>query len=128
MYNQKSACKIKVKTLDLTLSPGNSEANKEIHLDPGEEIAVAAKPTAINNEVINLGFYEGGQIVNDPIHVDFYRDRDIGNHPMDGFMPLNSLGNTTIEVRLSSVNGNVTAPITVQVVFLIKQPFIECRS
>lgn len=126
MYNQNSNYRCEIKTLDITLKSGETLSEKEIKLDKGIGIVVAAKPVTDLNGVINLGFFENSQEINTPIHVDFYRDREIGNHPTDGFMPLNTLGGANIEVRLSSSTGPVASDVTVQVVFIVKVPFIEC--
>jgi len=112
------------RTLTLNLKSGETQASKTIELPKGEQISAAAKLRGSLNKNVNLGLFEQGQEINTPIDVDFWRDREIGGHMIDGFVPVNSNGNSEIEARLITPNGSLDNDISVQVVFVVAQPSI----
>ncbi|WP_271765943.1 hypothetical protein [Aquimarina algiphila] len=116
-----TAYKYQFKTLTVTLPVGDTHANKNIELPSGIQIVAAAKPNTTPDKFLNLGLFEQGQEINTPIDVRFWRDREIGNHMIDGFVPVNTKGSSEVEVRLIAPNGVLSTAITVQVVFVIVQ-------
>ncbi|WP_271770445.1 hypothetical protein [Aquimarina algiphila] len=116
-----TAYKYQFKTLTVTLPVGDTQASKNIELPSGMQIVAAAKPSTTPGKVLNLGLFEQGQEINTPIDVSFWRDREIGNHFIDGFVPVNSNGSSEVEARLIAPDGALAAAITVQVVFVIVQ-------
>lgn len=115
-----------IKTLSLTIPNGNSTASKTIELPKGVKVVAAAKANQSVDQILNLGLFEQGQEINTPMDISFWRDREIGNDFTDGFVDVNSTGSSEIEAKLISPFGNVTADITVQVVFVIIQEIPQC--
>ncbi len=109
------------KTLSVTLPQGDTQASKRIQLPKGLSISAAAKPNIQLDKILNIGLYEQGQEINTPIDINFWRDREIGNHMIDGFVPVNSDGSSEIEAKLIAPNGPFNSAITVQIVFVIVQ-------
>ncbi|WP_281990517.1 hypothetical protein [Aquimarina aggregata] len=113
--------KYQFKTLSVTLPANDTQASKTIELPKGLSIAAAAKPNRALDKILNLGLYEQGQEINTPIDINFWRDREIGNHMIDGFVPVNSDGSSELEAKIIAPNGSFTSAITVQIVFVVKQ-------
>ncbi|GAA4274967.1 hypothetical protein U6A24_12645 [Aquimarina gracilis] len=116
-----TAYKYLFKTLTLDLPAGNTQVSKTIELPKGAMIAAAAKVKGDPNKFLNLGLFEQGQEINTPIDISFWRDREIGNHMIDGFVPVNSDGSSEIEARLITPNGALTSAVNVQIVFVVAQ-------
>ncbi|MBW1296433.1 hypothetical protein [Aquimarina litoralis] len=110
----------KTETLDITLAANQSQNSEKIRIDEAVEVRVAAVVKGTVDKILNLGFYEQGQVINDPMDVSLWKRIEIGQHPIDGFFPLNSKGNKDIEARLIAPEVFNSA-INVQLVFAIKQ-------
>jgi len=113
--------KYQFRTLSVTLPQGDTQASKTIELPKGLSIVAAAKPNTALNKILNLGLYEQGQEINTPIDINFWRDREIGSHMIDGFVPVNSDGSSEIEAKIIAPNGAFNTAVTVQIVFVIVQ-------
>ncbi len=109
------------RTLSVTIKAGETVGKNSIDLPKGEKIVAAAKSPTSLSRLLNLGLFEQGQEINTPMDVNFWRDREIGNHLIDGFVPVNSDGSSEIEAHLITPNGPLSADVTIQVVFVIVQ-------
>ncbi|WP_299431552.1 hypothetical protein [uncultured Aquimarina sp.] len=112
--------KFKTETLDITLPANQQQVSEKIKLEEAVEIKAVAVVKGNVDKILNLGFYEHGQVINDPMDVSLWGRLAIGNHPIDGFFPLNSKGNKDIEARLIAPEA-FAAEVKIQIVFFIKQ-------
>lgn len=108
------------KTLRIAFAAGETLAEKEITLDPGERIVAAVATSVDPTQLVALGLYENGNEVSAPMDLDFWRKSNAG-HYLDGFKPLEYRGGGSISARLSTTAA-LAAALDVEIVFgIIKE-------
>ena len=116
--------KVEWKTLNMILPAGETRADKDISLEVGERIVVAAAPASKPGKIVNLGLYEGGNEISSPMDVSFWERSNAGQY-LDGFKPISFKGGTTITTRLTTTTP-LAADLQVQVVFGIIKTETQC--
>ncbi len=116
--------KVEWKTQVLTLAAGETRADKDLHLEKGERIVVAAVPATEPGKIVNLGLYEGGNEISSPMDIAFWERSNAGQY-LDGFKPISFKGGTTVTTRLTTATALV-ADLQVQVVFGIIKEEVSC--
>ena len=116
--------KVEWKTQNITLKAGETRADKDISLEVGERIVVAAAPASKAGKIVNLGLYEGGNEISSPMDLSFWERSNAGQY-LDGFKPISFKGGTTITTRLTTTTP-LAADLEVQVVFGISKIDTSC--
>ncbi|MGB7841155.1 MAG: hypothetical protein WBL21_00080 [Salinimicrobium sp.] len=116
--------KVDWKTLNVTLKTGEISADKEINIDPGERVLVAAAYSGDKTKIVNLSLIEGGQPVVTAMDLDFWKRSNAGPY-LDGFRPLSYTGGSQLKARLDAPVA-LDSDIHVQVVFAIVKESTAC--
>ena len=116
--------KVDWKSLKVTLSAGQTLANKNISLDVGERIVVGAAYAGDKNKIVDLELQENGQTVSAAMDLDFWKRSNAGNY-LDGFKPIEYKGGTAITAVLTAPSA-LAADIPVEVVFGIIKDDTTC--
>lgn len=116
--------KVEWKTLKVTLKAGETLANKNIDLDSGQRILVAAAYAGDKNKIVDLELQENGQTVSAGMDLDFWKRSNAGDY-LDGFKPIEYKGGTTITGVLTTPSA-LAADLPVEVVFAIVKTDTTC--
>lgn len=116
--------KVDWKTLNISLVPGETIANKEIHLELGERIVAAVETGSEPGQIINLGLYEQNNEVSAPMALPFWKRSNAGQY-LDGFKPISFKGGSSVDVRLSTKSPIANA-VEIQIVFGIIKEDTTC--
>ena len=118
--------KVLWKTLQLSLVVGQSIGEKDITLEKGERIVCAAISNRTPDELVQLGLYENGNKISDPMNLKFWERSNAGQY-LDGFKPIEFKGGSQLTARLTSnVALTGATDLQVEVVFGIIQDDTTC--
>jgi len=112
------------KTLKMALEAGETLAEKDISMEPGVRVVSAAVTGQDKGQIVDLGLFENGQKISDPMDLEFWKRSNAGQY-LDGFKPIGYKGGSTLTARLSTLTA-LAAKLDVEIVFGIIQENTSC--